>query len=56
VTMEVTTLEHTSEIESINQENRTSEQGAAAVVADEEHPRSPESLHLGCRVTMGVMD
>jgi hypothetical protein len=38
-TVEVTTLENPGEIETINPKGRTSEQGAAAVVAAEERPR-----------------
>jgi hypothetical protein len=38
-TMEVTTLENPGEIETINPKGGTSEHGAAAVVAAEEHAR-----------------
>jgi len=55
-TMEVTTWGNPSEIKTIYQKSWSSEQGAAAVVAAEEHSRILEWLLPACQVTMGVVD
>jgi hypothetical protein len=55
-TMVFTTLENPGDIETINPNRWTSEQGAAGEVAAEEHPQIHERLLQARRVTMGVVD